>query len=347
MTLVDPIDDEISPGPIPYRRLDGYMSGFDMGNPSCEEFPSRVYAAGSLYRAVDLIEHDVVWIEEGSNPRLTLEQLAGMVAYKEREVDPSFVSTEDLIAMELSDEPDPLSQRIALLHSHLLTPPRRLVFYAKEITPDGAVSWCGEHGVDVPAILWQDLAQRRKARKDTHPTPRGDVAAAGPPGGTSASPDTANPTEQTREPSPANSSHRDRETQLREFFRENPAATSQQACKATKIPESTIRKSQAWKALTPRQKDRKPPMADALFGHSVPLTREMEAVIAARSDDPDAVAKDIETIQLTDDPDQIERERLEREYIEHASPTDRAEYYKMAPGEKRDHLLAWKLTGVA
>jgi hypothetical protein len=113
-----------------------------------------------------------------------------------------------------------------------------------------------------------------------------------------------------------------RERRVREHLEQHPKATSEDIHRAIGIPHQTVRKLKAWKER-PAAASRK----EETHGPSrriVQLTHEMLALRPGDDDDPAQIV--------------VAKELLEREYLEQATPEDKAEYYSMEPDERTNAL---------
>jgi hypothetical protein len=137
---------------------------------------------------------------------------------------------------------------------------------------------------------------------------------------------------------------REREAKIAAYLHDHPGADSPEIHAGTGIPESSIRKSDAWDA---REKPKKPAGSRDAMGRSRPLEEPMLAVVPAKGDDPAELAEAHEAEELLErlqtDPEY--RSVVESEYRRSIDPSQRAAYKQAEPDEKIQILGVWKITG--
>jgi hypothetical protein len=171
---------------------------------------------------------------------------------------------------------------------------------------------------------------------------------------TTESVDAAAPPEGAEAAAPASPSHKatDRkaqEAEVTKYLIEHPDAKSPEINRGTGIPEGSIRKLDAWKAVRARRKVEKPASMTDAMRRALPLTQTLEAVVAAKSDDPAelAAAREGEALLARLQTDEEYRKDVEREYLETVDQSGRGRYHaaKHEPNKQILLLVAWKLTG--
>jgi hypothetical protein len=137
---------------------------------------------------------------------------------------------------------------------------------------------------------------------------------------------------------------KEREDKIAAYLHDHPRADSPEIHKKTRIPESSIRKSDAWKT---REKAKELAGSRDAMRRRRPLGESRLAVVPAKSDDPAELAEVHELVELLarlqTDPEF--RKSVEREYRQSVDPSQRAAYKRAEPDEQIQILGVWKVTG--
>ena len=133
--------------------------------------------------------------------------------------------------------------------------------------------------------------------------------------------------------SQADDSPAGRERRVADYLEKNQNATSKAVHEATGIPETTIRNMPVWKEHQAKKKTRQ--KGGSVQG--VPLTEEMLASLTSRDRHPSEIVEENDFRERFPE----KKERYEREYLEQATPKERAEYYQMEPDEQGNTLWIW------
>jgi hypothetical protein len=135
---------------------------------------------------------------------------------------------------------------------------------------------------------------------------------------------------------------KDTNTLVEEELGRNPGTTSGDISKATGIPESTVRRSRAWRDRPKTQAEDGPKGTDAL-DHSRPLTKPMLAAIASGAPDPAEIVADREEEDHNQAAEPIDR--LQDRFFAEATDGQRARFHRLSPAERENDLKAWAITG--
>jgi hypothetical protein len=116
----------------------------------------------------------------------------------------------------------------------------------------------------------------------------------------------------------------EKEQRIAQYVAKHPSHTSPQVAKATGIPEQTVRNTRAWRERPNKRR------LEPCTGRSIRQISLNEKILAS-------------TANGAGDPSEIvaEREIIERQYLENATPEKKAEYHGMTPEDKTHTLTVW------
>lgn len=339
---MEPNDPQTLVVSIPYNRLDGSASVFDLLCPNQFQFDdgnnSAMGSPNMLLRTVDTIRGDVIWLAHSTPLAPTDWDLShNPPEWVVHAVQSRNAAIPDFRPDMAVDRPECREWRPNPSYT-LFKPadePFRLDYI--EVTLDQALFWFKRHLLQIPDILLRDLAQR-KDRSVTIPAPRVEEEPA------SAAPilGIRNP-QMDRPRAAARGDGEETERRVAEKLREAPRATSEEIANAIGgISPGRVRNTNAWKNRdTLKQQPTQKSVRDT------PLTDEMLAVIDSGARDPaEIVAEQEERDGQEHSPEAMESlEVTQRRYIEGASSQERARFNRMTASDKEHELIAWKLTG--